>query len=294
MRLNTMRSPGAQGRGRCHTDSTEAMMAASRAMKNVARCGSVVAETETGASSSSEKGLCNPPVRASSPPSCSRSNATCPAARSELGRCELPSRSTSHRLTPAESPISRKHETSGSGKPSPKATNSTPMACPPTASQRSSTRVCSRSGRQVEGKGRPSAWVMVMSGPFRGIFGSPHSEAKTSFKAQKVTGTALILPQRGPPKDHRDWENENDHSNHQTSMVPADHRPHGFGLYPVLAARPCRPRLHHVGRKVRRLARKGPGLFQQGQSLVQLQQGPAPPLEQQPEPWHELERQCSL
>src|SRR6218665_514024 len=31
---------------------------------------------------------------------------------------------------------------------------------------------------------------------------------KLHFKAQKTTGTALIPPQRGPRKGHRDWENE--------------------------------------------------------------------------------------
>ena len=51
----------------------EAMAMASAASMKVERCGSVVAETETGASSSSEKGFCSPPVSTSKAPSCARS-----------------------------------------------------------------------------------------------------------------------------------------------------------------------------------------------------------------------------
>jgi hypothetical protein len=45
----------------------------SAARMKVERCGSVVAETETGARSSSENGFSSPPVRASRPPSCRQS-----------------------------------------------------------------------------------------------------------------------------------------------------------------------------------------------------------------------------
>src|SRR5690606_28596366 len=98
-----------------------------------------------------------------------------------------PKRSTSSRLKAAEAPISSRHSSSGRGKPRPKATNSTLMVWPPTASHRSSTRVSSRSGRQVDGKGRLSAAELMDIGNS----GRPHSEGPGAFQDEKIDGHIL-------------------------------------------------------------------------------------------------------
>src|SRR5690606_3322818 len=157
-----------------------------------------------------------------------RSKAICSAANSEDGRWAAPKRSTRNRLKAADAPISSRHSASGSGKPRPKATNSTLMVCPPTASQRSSTRVSSRSGRQLDGRGRLSAAELKDIGDS----GARHSERFWAFQDKKIDGHMLDPTPAGttlhPFVTGRMFRN--DHCNHQTSMVARDHRPHGPGL----------------------------------------------------------------
>jgi hypothetical protein len=60
----------------------------------------------------------------------------------------------------------------------------------------------------VEGRGSPSAWLTGMAAPLRSKIALRHREIKIAFQDQKTIGTILILPRTGPPKGHRDWENE--------------------------------------------------------------------------------------